>query len=279
MNVFLETQAPALLAKERRRQQLQTRGRSRRTRREMRNAAPTFSKSLFIVSVPEEQDKGYVVTTMSASDPEGTEIMYSMSAVLDARSQSMFSIDPVSGVVISTSRLDREYMDVHYLRITAVDSGMPARTGTTTLQINVNDENDHHPAFEQSAYHASIRESVPIGTTVLTVRATDQDTGPNAALEYSILNPTGSNEVFRIDSHTGMITTRGALDRESVPSYSLIVQASDLGPLPSRKNSQTTVDIAVVDDSESLFVLTLVPGVLLCCVFSSRFRRQLSAVY
>lgn len=141
-------------------------------------------------------------------------------------------------------------------------------------------QNDHQPVFEQAAYHAAVRESVPVGTTVVTVRATDKDSGSNAELEYSILNPTGANEVFRIDAHTGMISTRGALDRETrecfplafcgsaatscpllvanasstvaVNKYTLTVQASDLGPLPTRKNAQTTVDITVLDDNDNV---------------------------
>lgn len=222
-----------------------------RTRREMSNSQPIFDKSLYIVNVPEEKEKGYVVTTLTACDEEGTELLYSMSAVLDARSQSMFSIDSISGLITTTSRLDREFMDVHYLRITAVDTGIPPRTGTTTLQINVNDDNDHSPVFEQAQYEASIRESSPIATTVVTVRATDQDSGPNAEIEYSIVNPTGPNEAFRIDSHSGIITTRASLDRETVDFYTLSVQASDSGPVQTRKHSQTTIALKILDDNDN----------------------------
>lgn len=224
--------------------------RKRRADHNSKSDGPIFEKSLFIVSVPEEKEKGYVVTTLTATDANGKDLIYSMSAVLDARSQSMFSIDSNSGVVTTTTKLDREFMDVHYLRITAVDTGIPPKTGFTTLQVNVNDENDHQPSFEQSSYHASIRESVPIGTTVLTVRATDQDVGSNSEIEYAILNPTGLNEVFRIDSHSGVISTRGSLDRELMSSYSLNIQASDMGPLTTRKNSQTTVYISILDDND-----------------------------
>ncbi|RWS15474.1 hypothetical protein B4U79_12965 [Dinothrombium tinctorium] len=236
INVFLETKQESFKA---------------RRRREMKNMPPYFEKSLYINNVPEEKEKGYVVTVVSATDPEGTEILYSMSAVLDARSQSMFSIDSISGVITTTSRLDREFMDVHYLRITASDSGIPQKTGTTTLQINVIDENDHSPIFEQAYYETRIRESIPVGTTVITVRASDQDSGSNADIEYTLLNPTGPNEVFRIDSNTGTITTRGQLDRETVNFYSLNVQASDLGALPVRKHTQTTVEITVIDDNDN----------------------------
>lgn len=226
-------------------------GRGRRDNRKAENKAPYFDRAHYIVSVPEEKDKGYVVTTMTATDPEKDEVTYSLHAVLDARSQNMFIIDSVTGIVMTTASLDREFMDVHYLRITAVDNGIPQRTGTTTLQINVNDENDHAPSFEQNMYESSIRESASVGSTVVTVRATDQDSGSNSDIEYSILNPSGVNDVFRIDSKTGIITTKESLDRETTSFYSLVIQASDLGLVVDRKTSTTTVEITVLDDNDN----------------------------
>lgn len=92
----------------------------------------------------------------------------------------MFDIDTKSGTVTTKVKLDRELLDVHYFRVTAVDDSFPPRSGTTTLQINVIDANDHGPVFEMTEYDASVREGVSIGTTVITLKATDQDFGKNA---------------------------------------------------------------------------------------------------
>lgn len=86
---------------------------------------------------------------------------------------------------------------------------------------------------------------------MLTVRAKDPDAGPNADVHYSIVNPFGANEAFRIDAKTGVISTRLALDRETVEEYNLTVQAVDQGPVQERKSATTQVLIRVGDENDN----------------------------
>ncbi|XP_064085068.1 protocadherin-like wing polarity protein stan isoform X1 [Macrobrachium nipponense] len=227
-------------------------GQIRRIRRQMQTAAPYFERTQEVAHVVEEADKGTPVTTITATDPEGAPLTYSIEAVLDARSQRMFEIDPTSGLVSTTTRLDRELVNVHYFRVKAVDkASSPPRSAVTTLQINVDDANDHEPIFEREEYDTSVRESTSVGSTVLTVRATDQDAGPNAELRYTILNPTGPNEVFRLDPKSGELTTRLPLDREKHARYSLSIQAEDQGPTQHRKTATAQITINVLDENDN----------------------------
>ncbi|KAK7006067.1 Cadherin EGF LAG seven-pass G-type receptor 2 [Halocaridina rubra] len=227
-------------------------GQIRRIRRQMQTAAPYFERTLEVAHVVEESDKGSPVTTITATDPENAPLTYSIEAVLDARSQRMFEIDPSSGLVSTTTKLDRELVDVHYFRVKAIDkASSPPRSATTTLQINVDDANDHSPIFEREEYDTSVRESTSVGSTVLTVRATDQDAGPNAELRYTILNPTGANEVFRLDPKSGELTTRLPLDREQHSRYSLSIQAEDQGPTQHRKAATAQITISVLDENDN----------------------------
>ncbi|XP_037087761.1 LOW QUALITY PROTEIN: protocadherin-like wing polarity protein stan, partial [Pollicipes pollicipes] len=222
-----------------------------RIRREMANQSPFFDRPSYVVSVPEGRDRGYLVTTLAAKDPEDGPLTYSMVAVLDSRSQGMFSMDAGTGTVTTLAELDREYMPTHYFKVTVADSAKPPRTGTTTLQVTVEDANDHTPAFEQEDYETSVRESTSIGSTILTVRATDADLGDNAAITYSILNPQGANEAFRIDGQTGIISTRLPLDREEHESYQLTVQATDQALPTARRSASASVVINVLDDNDN----------------------------
>nr|CAD7592898.1 unnamed protein product [Timema genevievae] len=227
-----------------------------RVRRELRNQSPYFEQALYVASVMEEKLPGALVATVKAKDPENSPVSYSMVSLLDSRSQGMFSIEPNSGVVSTLTSLDRELVDVHYFRVTAMDDSFPPRSGTTTLQINVLDANDHAPVFESNEYEASIRESVTVGSTVVTLKATDQDIGQNAEVEYSIVSQDGGApsepEAFRIDTKSGIVTTRSQLDRERTQVYTLLVTATDQGmPVAERKSSSATVVVRILDDNDN----------------------------
>ncbi|CAG9865104.1 unnamed protein product [Phyllotreta striolata] len=233
---------------------------AKRVRRELRNQSPFFEQHLYVASVLEECDPPVVVTTVKARDPENSPITYSMTSLLDSRTQAMFDIDQKTGVVTTKVQLDRELVDVHYFRVTAMDDSFPPRSGTTMLQINVLDANDHSPSFEMMEYDASIRESVNVGTTVITLKATDQDIGKNAEVEYTIRTISGGgnsaegddNNAFKIDSKTGVITTRTLLDRETTEVYTLIVQATDLAsPQSARRTSSASVVVHILDDNDN----------------------------
>ncbi|KAK9696737.1 Laminin G domain [Popillia japonica] len=233
---------------------------ARRVRREMRNQSPFFEQHLYVANVLEECDPGVVVTTVKARDPENRQVSYSMTSLLDSRTQSMFDIDDKTGTVTTKVRLDRELVDVHYFRVTASDDGFPPRSGTSMLQINVLDANDHSPVFENNEYDASVRESVSVGTTVITLKATDKDIDKNAQVEYSIKSVSGGGlssaeedkNAFKIDSKSGIITTRTVLDRETTEVYTLIVEATDQAvPQNARRSSSATVVIRILDDNDN----------------------------
>lgn len=221
---------------------------ARRVRRELKNQSPYFEQALYVANVVEEKPSGVVVATLRARDPENSPVSYSMTSLLDSRSQGMFGIDEATGVVTTLTSLDRELVDVHYFRVSATDDSFPPRSGTTTLQVNVLDANDHAPVFEKDAYEAALREGVAPGTVVITVRATDKDANRNAEIEYSFETPI---DEFHVDGKSGVITTRKTLDREATPSFILTVLARDNAPMAERKSASTSVKIKLLDDNDN----------------------------
>ncbi|GAB6020348.1 hypothetical protein CHUAL_003060 [Chamberlinius hualienensis] len=218
-----------------------------RSRRDARSGDDIrFDRTIYLATVSEEKDPGEPVTTITATSSR--RIGYTMLAVLDARSQAMFRMDGNTGQVVTTTKLDREYMDTHYFRITAVDPTDTSRSATTTLKIELIDVNDHPPVFEQDVYEAHLREGVPVGSTVVTVRATDRDADDNGRIAYELLH---NENMFRVDSQTGVVSTRRQLDRETVAEYELAIKAVDQGSISSRKSATTTVKVYVLDDNDN----------------------------
>lgn len=228
-----------------------------RKKRQTRNKPPTFAQAQYTKNVKEEQDPGLSVIKMSATDPDEGEagvLTYKMEANADLRSLDMFAINPASGLVNTTKRLDRETMASHSFKIIATDNAMPEserRSATALLFITVDDVNDHAPTFPSSSARIEISENRDANQEVYVAKAVDGDTGDNAVIKYSILNQGPPNDAFYIEPLTGSISTRVSLDREKVSSYKLIILAIDQGDINDRKTSTFTLSINVADVNDN----------------------------
>lgn len=154
---------------------------------------------------------------------------------------SSFDIVRVNGI------LDREEISTYNLTIIATDKGTPPRTATSYLIIHVNDVNDAYPVFEKSEYSAVLSELAPIGTYVVSITATDEDTGVNAQIFYDFVSG-NAKQWFRIDPISGLVTTQSALDREVQGTVVLNVSARDGGPNP--KWSYSELKVIVLDEND-----------------------------
>ena len=94
---------------------------------------------------------------------------------------------------------------------------------TTTITSEVN---DNTPSFEFPYYHAqNVDEDIPVGTSLLTVKATDPDSGNNGEISYSV----SQDHYFAVDSN-GIISSNRRLDADSYDAYyEFMVMAKDKG--------------------------------------------------
>ncbi|XP_021374629.1 protocadherin Fat 3-like [Mizuhopecten yessoensis] len=138
--------------------------------------------------------------------------------------------------------LDREKIGHFSMKLYVKDGG--SHTATATLMITVVDVNDNPPVFTEQSYTYSIPENTTVGEEVGVVNATDQDTGLNAEISYSIIS-----SYFSVNEKTGKITTKKKLDRESIASYNIQLLARDNGQ-PSL-TTQTTVYIQIIDVNDN----------------------------
>ena len=125
--------------------------------------------------------------------------------------------------------LDFETTEFYHLVIEISDGGTPPLSTLVDVDINILDTNDNQPIFNQSKYSAAILENATVGTSVLEVQATDQDTGENGKVRYSLESTDDPNGNFRIDPVSGIIRINKKLDYETQNSYRLFAIASDSG--------------------------------------------------
>ncbi|NWV80356.1 PCDG2 protein, partial [Dasyornis broadbenti] len=134
--------------------------------------------------------------------------------------------------LVLAKALDREEAAFHELVLRASDGGDPALTGTARIRVTVLDANDNAPVFSQSEYTVRVPEDVIVGSTLVTVTATDADEGQNGHVKFSMKKATDmASDIFHLDSVTGEITLLQSLDFEEGDLYELEVQARDGGSL------------------------------------------------
>uniref|UniRef100_A0A4W6E535 Cadherin domain-containing protein n=1 Tax=Lates calcarifer TaxID=8187 RepID=A0A4W6E535_LATCA len=144
--------------------------------------------------------------------------------------------------------LDREQRPHLSLKLIAVDGGTPQRSGTVNIDVTVLDANDNAPVFNQSVYKASVMENTMRGTNIITVNATDADSGSNGVIVYSLSKMKGSAaDIFSIDENTGTISVSGQIDYEKDRKYEVRVEARDQGGLTG--TSKVVLDVIDVNDN------------------------------
>ena len=223
-----------------------------------------------------------VTATSEDSDSDGSDSViasYEILEVLDASgadvtSNGIFTIaDRTMGVISISAALDYEMSASYTLRIRATDTpeaesvvpGDTADTGTTTLTVNVQDVNEHAPAFVTNAEDSTltdgteeIAEDVANGHRVGLVRATDAD-GTNNVVTYTLDD--GGAGVFGIRAVTGTddweiyVLDNTNLDFDgSTKSYTLTITATD----SDTNNPMTTTETVTITLSDVNDVVPMV---------------------
>nr|XP_046151230.1 protocadherin alpha-4-like isoform X10 [Oncorhynchus gorbuscha] len=164
----------------------------------------------------------------------------------------------VSVELVLQKALDREKQPVIQLTLTAVDGGNPPKSCTSDIIMNVLDNNDNTPVFTKSLYKTLILENVPIGTTLLTLNATDADEGTNSEIIYSLSNKDQDHilDVFHLDPNTGTITVQGEIDFEEHPAFEIRAHASDRGQPPMASHCKILVDVVDLNDNAPEITVT-----------------------
>ena len=217
--------------------------------------APSFLQGPTLLSVFENAELDVLLTQYIANDDDegiNAQVTY---ALTDP--SVPFRIDPMFGLFTVNGPIDFETMQEFTVTITASNPVPNSPSASVTTRIIVVDVNDNTPVFTEDPYMVCVTEHTDgPGTSVITVLAMDIDSGNNSEVRYSITAGNIEN-VFTLNEETGEIVVSPGvdLDREILPSFSLTVQARDLGD-PAARSTTTTVNICVndINDNAPVFI-------------------------
>lgn len=206
---------------------------------------PTFTQSTYRASLSEQAKFGASVLQVTAKDPDSnpTNIMYSIDPFPQQR---CFRINS-QGLITLSCILNFKATKFYAFEIRASDGLLDS---TAVVNVNISDSNNNAPVFEKRSYKGRVWENAQIGTSVLKVKAKDDDTGINAKISYSFARPVSE---FSIDSDSGVIRTAAALDKETKGSYTLTITATDHGKPPLKKNAFVFIRVKDVNDNAPEF--------------------------
>ena len=212
---------------------------------------PTFPASVIDVEFLENSPENSPIIKLVASDLDGDELQYS---IIADEASKLFDLDYMTGDLTNLKVLDREETPSFTIPVMVTD--MKGRNGFTTVKISLVDENDNSPVFPLAEYRTNIHANLSAGSEVVHVTATDQDTGRNSRLKYSIYDTrsSGVNDIFKINKETGQIFLKaGALELEN-EVYQFFVRAEDGGSPPLHADIPVEVYIMSALDHPPKFV-------------------------
>ncbi len=189
----------------------------------------------------------------AADSDAGDTLVYSMT---DSTGSRKFTIDSATGQLKTKDPLDHETAGSYdvYVKVNDGSNGIDA----IMVTITVTDVNEP-PAFDDGAGPTarSVSESAAAGDAIGDpVEATDPDTkaDPKDTLTYALDATTGDHAHFDIDTGTGQLEVKGALDYETKSSYTVTVvvrdSLNDAGGADTAWDDTIVVNISVDDANE-----------------------------
>uniref|UniRef100_A0A8C2Q4K3 Photoreceptor cadherin n=1 Tax=Cyprinus carpio TaxID=7962 RepID=A0A8C2Q4K3_CYPCA len=227
---------------------------------DLNNHPPTFygengQQNRFELTMYEHPPEGEILRglkiTVNDSD-QGANAKFRLllvgpSRVLRVVPQTVLNEAQVTIIVENSSAIDYEKYQFLTFKLLAVEIDTPERfSATADIVIDLLDTNDNIPKFSSEFYIARIPENSPGGSNVVSVTATDPDSGLWGEVKYSIYG--SGADLFLIHPTSGIIYTQpwASLDAEVKSKYNFYVKAEDT----EGKYNLAEVFVTVLDQND-----------------------------
>ncbi|XP_064635999.1 cadherin-23-like isoform X2 [Lineus longissimus] len=246
---------------------------------DVNDETPTFNQPSFTGKILENSQPGSLVTfiptntEMSVTDKDqGINAKFKLEVKKGGKGYGTFEVVPtivygsqqnVQIKVKNSTELDFEKVKELIFDVVATETDTTEkRTSKAAVKVIIEDANDNYPVFAQKVYKANIPENSAKGTKVITITATDKDTGVFGQLKYSLKGAQVGNgfiedyryKRFVVNENTGEITTskdaikdKTILDRETINTYYITYEATDGG----NSKATTMLEISLTDQNDN----------------------------
>ncbi|XP_052600866.1 cadherin-23 isoform X3 [Peromyscus californicus insignis] len=215
--------------------------------------APEFNSSEYSVAITELAQVGFALPLFIqvVDKDEGLNSMFEVYLVGNNSHHFIISPTSVQGKADIRIRvaipLDYETVDRYDFDLFANES-VPDHVGYAKVKITLINENDNRPIFSQPLYNVSLYENITVGTSVLTVLATDNDVGTFGEVNYFFSD---DPDRFSLDKDTGLIVLIARLDYELIQRFTLTVIARDGGG--EETTGRVRINVLDVNDNVPTF--------------------------
>ncbi|XP_015223641.1 cadherin-13 [Lepisosteus oculatus] len=240
------------------------------------NEGPIFYPDPMRVTKRENIPIGSPVTTLNASDPDSLQTQSIKFAVLKDPA-GWLGVHPVKGTVNTTAILDRESPYVQDNTYTAVfmamDNGNPPATGTGTLVITLEDDNDNPPSvFPDVARVCEDSKDL----NVVIVGGRDKDISPNAApFKIELGKQPGLEKTWKVTKVNSTHSQVSLLHNLKRANYNLPLIVTDSGKPPLFNSTEIKVQVCTCKknkmDCSSAGTLHISVALVLCFSFFALF--------
>lgn len=202
------------------------------------NEAPQFSQHVFQAEVREDVAIGTTVAKMTAVDPEGLDLSYS----LKGEERGWLRIDRTTGDILTAARLDRETESLHRVQVVAAETTKPFLSSTVEFHLTITDVNDNPPRLAKD--YIGLSFCYPLkGPESLIFAATDDDKqsfrGPHFTFSLGSEHLKKDWEVSKINGTHARLSTKHKGFEER--AYNIPIRINDGGQPPLESLVSLTV--------------------------------------
>eukprot|EP00117_Sycon_ciliatum_P033550 scpid247/ scgid25797/ Protocadherin Fat 4; Cadherin family member 14; FAT tumor suppressor homolog 4; Fat-like cadherin protein FAT-J len=187
---------------------------------------PVLTPSSQTISIDEGKPAGSYVGQVTCTDADSSSNGQTTVYVVDGQPHVLLVNS--TGAMSLNHTLNYGQQSTYFITMMCSDGGLPSKSTTARVVLLVIAGNRNAPVFQNASYSATYREDVSVSSALVTVNATDADSGSAGELVYTLISSDGG--AFSLGQRSGVLSLLASLDYEKQRVYHLVAEVNN--PVP-----------------------------------------------